>query len=107
PNYTDENAACLILNDNTFAMLLTEPFFQGFTKKPVADARTSTEVLIALSADSREQVDSIVRTALENGGSEAGDPVDHGFMYQWSFQDADGHIWEVAYMDPSAAGEQA
>ncbi|WP_248927845.1 VOC family protein [Paenibacillus hamazuiensis] len=100
--FTDDNAACMVINDNTFAMLLVETFFQTFTKKELADAAKSTEVLIGLSADSRSEVDEIVNKALSVGGSAAGDTQDHGFMYSRSFQDVDGHIWEVIYMDQSA-----
>ena len=100
--FTDDKAACMIMNSNTYAMLLVEPFFQTFTKKELVDATRSTEVLVALSAQSRPQVDEIVDKALAAGGSPAGDPQDHGFMYSRSFQDIDGHIWEVLYMDESA-----
>lgn len=100
--FTDENAACLVINENTFAMLLVESFFQTFTKKELVDATRNTEVLVALSVDSRTQVDEIVNKAFAAGGSPANDPQDHGFMYGWSFQDVDGHIWEVFYMDESA-----
>jgi predicted lactoylglutathione lyase len=101
--FTDDNAACMVINEHTFAMLLVESFFQTFTKKELVDATRSTEVLVALSADSRSQVDEIVNKALAAGGSPANDPQDHGFMYSWSFQDLNGHIWEVFYMDESAA----
>jgi predicted lactoylglutathione lyase len=100
--FTDDNAACMVINEHTFAMLLVEPFFQTFTKKELVDATRSTEVLVGLSADSRSQVDEIVNKALAAGGSPANDPQDHGFMYGWSFQDLSGHIWEVFYMDESA-----
>ncbi|MEW9670064.1 VOC family protein [Ammoniphilus sp. 3BR4] len=100
--FTDDKAACMVINQNTYAMLLVESFFQTFTKKELADATRSTEVLVALSADSRAQVDEIVNKALSVGGSPANDPQDHGFMYGWSFQDIDGHIWEVFYMDETA-----
>ncbi|MBW8349873.1 VOC family protein [Bacillus sp. IITD106] len=102
PQFTDDKAASMVINDNTYAHFLTEAFFKNFTTKAISDATKSTEVLIALSAQNREQVDEIVKKAIESGGSPASDPQDHGFMYQWSFQDLDGHIWEVAYMDPSA-----
>lgn len=100
--FTDDKAACMVINQNTYAMLLVESFFQTFTKKELVDATRSTEVLVALSADSRAQVDEIVNKALSVGGSPANDPQDHGFMYGWSFQDIDGHIWEVVYMDETA-----
>jgi hypothetical protein len=101
PQYTDENATCMIINDNTFVMLLVESFFQTFTKKELSDATKTTEVIMALSAQSREQVDEIVNKALEAGGKASNDRFDHGFMYGWSFQDMDGHLWEVMYMDQS------
>ena len=103
PQFTDEKAACLVIDDGyIYAMLLTEPFFQTFTKKPLADAHKSTEVLIALEVESRERVDEMVRSAVEAGGSIYRDPDDHGWMYSHSFADPDGHQWEVIYMDASA-----
>ncbi|MGF7033434.1 putative lactoylglutathione lyase [Paenibacillus mucilaginosus] len=99
---TDDNATCMIINEHTYAMLLVESFFQTFTKKEIVDATRSTEVLVALSVDSRGQVDEIVNKAIAAGGSPANDPQDHGFMYAWSFQDVNGHIWEVFHMDESA-----
>lgn len=102
PQFTDENATCMVIGDNMFAMLLVEDFFRTFIKKEIADATKTTEVLVALSADNREKVDEIVNSAIAAGGTEPREPMDHGFMYQRSFQDLDGHIWEVFYMDPSA-----
>jgi predicted lactoylglutathione lyase len=84
-------------------MLLSEPFFKTFTKRDVCDTTRQTEALIALSCESREEVDQMVKTALANGGRPAMDPQDHGFMYSSSFYDIDGHHWEVFWMDPSAA----
>ncbi|ANY74272.1 extradiol dioxygenase [Paenibacillus ihbetae] len=101
PQFTDKNAACLMIGDNIFAMLLVEDYFKTFTKKDLSNAAKTTEVILALSAESKEQVDEIVNNALAAGGSPSNDPVDHGFMYSWSFQDPDGHLWEVLYMDPS------
>lgn len=98
PKFTNEKAACIIISDTIYVMLLTEPFFKGFIKKQIADSKTSTEVLLALSLESREAVDSMVHTALSAGGSKARDPEDHGFMYGWCFQDPDGHIWEPSWM---------
>jgi predicted lactoylglutathione lyase len=103
PRFTNEQGACLQISENIYAMLLVEPFFQGFTKLPVADARKSTEVLIALSCDSRAEVDALVDQALAAGGSTPNAPVDHGFMYQHGFADPDGHQWEVFWMDENAA----
>lgn len=102
PQFTDENATCMIINENIYAMLLVEKFFQTFTKKEIADATKSTEVIVALSAKSREQVDETVHKALAAGGKAYNEPVDHGFMYGWSFQDIDGHLWELIYMDERA-----
>ncbi|GIP37852.1 extradiol dioxygenase [Paenibacillus sp. J31TS4] len=102
PHFTDENATCMVIHDNIFVMLLVESFFQTFTKKPIADASRGTEVIVALSTASREQVDELADKALAAGGSVSNDPVDHGFMYTRSFQDPDGHLWEVFHMDPNA-----
>lgn len=100
--FTDENAACMVINDNTFAMLLTEAHFKNFTNKEIANAATHTEVLVSFAVESREQVDAILKKAIESGGSPATDLKDLGFMYQAGFQDLDGHIWEVFYMDMEA-----
>jgi predicted lactoylglutathione lyase len=102
PQFTDENATCMIIGEDSFVMLLVEKFFQTFTKKKIADATKTTEVLIALSADSREKVDDIVNKAIEGGGTLYNDTQDQGWMYQRSFQDLDGHQWELIYMDMSA-----
>jgi len=107
PQFTDEKAACLVINDGSiYAMLLTEPFFKTFTKKDVADAKKTTEVLIALDAESKEKVDEMVKTAAESGGSIYADPQDHGWMYQHSFADPDGHQWEILYMDETKLPQQ-
>lgn len=99
--FTDENAACLVISENIFSMLLTEKYFATFTPKAVADATKTSEVLLALDCESREQVDELIRKAVAAGGSTYSEPKDHGFMYQHGFQDLDGHIWEIFYMDPS------
>lgn len=101
PQFTDEKAACLILGENIFSMLLTEPFFKSFTKKEISDAKKSTEVLIAIDVSSKEEVDNMVRNAIDAGGTTYMDPQDHGWMYQHSFADLDGHQWEVLFMDES------
>jgi predicted lactoylglutathione lyase len=101
PQFTDENAGCVVINEHIYTMLLTEPFFKNFTKKTIVDATTSTEAIVALSTDSREEVDGLVDKALAAGGQVATEPTDMGFMYSRSFSDLDGHIWEVLYMDPS------
>jgi predicted lactoylglutathione lyase len=100
PQFTDENAACLVISDDIFAMLLVEPFFRRFTKKEIADATTTTEAIVALGVESRERVDELVDKALASGGQAANETDDQGFMYGRSFQDPDGHLWEVLWMDP-------
>ncbi|MEN3291058.1 MAG: uncharacterized protein V7642_311 [Burkholderiales bacterium] len=102
PQFTDETATCMIVSDDIFVMLLTEAKFKTFTPKEICDARKSTEVLVCLSLESREQVDEMVRKAVAAGGSTYNEPQDHGFMYGHGFQDLDGHIWELVYMEPSA-----
>jgi predicted lactoylglutathione lyase len=101
PQFTNEQGACMVIAEDIFAMLLVEPFFKGFTNKPVADATQATEVLVALSCDSREEVDSLVKKALAAGGTAPMKPQDHGFMYGHGFTDLDGHMWELVWMDPS------
>lgn len=103
PRYTDDNAACLVLSEEGYVMLLTEPFFKRFTKRELADTRRQTEGLFALSCESRAEVDELVRKAVAAGGEHAMEPQDHGFMYGWSFYDPDGHHWEVMWMDPRVA----
>lgn len=105
PQFTDDSATCMIVSEEAFVMLLVESRFKDFTKKEVCDSTTHTEAILALSAESREEVDEIVNKALDAGGQPANDPMDQGFMYAWSFQDIDSHLWEVLYMDPSAADE--
>jgi predicted lactoylglutathione lyase len=102
PRFTDEQATCMILSDEAFVMLLVEERFKDFTKKDLCDSRTHTEAILAVSAESRGDVDDLVHRALAVGGESANDPMDHGFMYGWSFHDPDGHLWEVVWMDPSA-----
>ena len=96
--FTDDKAACLIIGQNIYAMLLVEKFFKAFTRKAVANAKKSTEVLIAIDAESREKVDEMIRRAVEAGGSVYMPPQDHGKMYSHSFADPDGHQWEILYM---------
>jgi uncharacterized protein len=100
--FTDDKAACMIISDKAYVMLLSEPFFKGFTKNQICDTSTHTEALFALSCESRAEVDQMVRKAIDGGGRHAMDPTDHGFMYSWSFYDIDGHHWEVLWMDPKA-----
>lgn len=102
-NMTDDNATCMIINKNIYVMLLVKDYFKTFTKKEISDTKNSAEVILALSADSKEKVDEIVNKALEAGGKESYEPVDHGFMYVWSFQDIDGHQWEIMFYDETGA----
>jgi hypothetical protein len=99
--FTDDNAACMIVNADAYVMLLTEPFFKTFTKRAVCDTATQTEGVFALSCNSRAEVDELVRKAIAAGGAPAMPSQDHGFMYGSSFYDIDGHHWEVLWMDPS------
>lgn len=107
PRFTDERATCMIVSDEAFVMLLAEDRFRDFTKKALCDTTTHTEAILAISADSREEVDELAELALTAGGEPANEPMDHGFMYGRSFQDPDGHLWEVIWMDPSALAQQA
>jgi predicted lactoylglutathione lyase len=100
--FTDDKAACMVISDEAFVMLLSEPFFKSFTRREQCDTSRSTEALMALSCESKAEVDEIVRKAIDAGGKHAMDPQDHGFMYGWSFYDLDGHHWEVLWMDPNA-----
>jgi uncharacterized protein len=104
--FTDEKAACMVIGDDIYVMLLTEPFFKTFTKKEVVDATKSTEVLLCLSADSRADVDALVQKAVSAGGTTPNEPQDHGFMYGHGFEDLDGHLWEVMWMDPAAIQQE-
>lgn len=101
PQFTDQNAACMIVSDEAYVMLLTVPFFGGFTTKALCDTRTHTEALFALSCESRDDVNAMVQKAVAAGGREAMPVQDHGFMYAWSFYDLDEHHWEVFWMDPA------
>ncbi|HEU4521249.1 MAG TPA: VOC family protein [Thermoanaerobaculia bacterium] len=100
--FTDDNAACMVISEEAFVMLLREPFFRTFTKRELADTTRTTEGLFALSCESRAEVDEMVKKAIAAGGTHAMDSQDHGFMYGWSFYDLDGHHWEVLWMDPKA-----
>jgi predicted lactoylglutathione lyase len=102
PQFTDENATCMIVGENIYVMLLVESYFKTFTPKTIADAKKSTEVLLCLSCDSRAEVDAQVAKAVAAGGSTPNKAQDHGFMYQHGFEDLDGHLWELAHMDMSA-----
>ena len=102
PRFTDENAACMIVSELAYVMLLKESFFKTFTRRALCDTAKFTEGLFALSCRSRAEVDELVRKAVAAGGEHAMSPMDHGFMYAWSFYDLDGHHWEVLWMDPKA-----
>jgi uncharacterized protein len=100
--FSDDQATCMVVSEQACVMLLVAPFFSSFTTKDVADAATGTEVILAVSAVSREEVDTLVDRALALGGGVAKEPTDEGFMYGRSFYDLDGHAWEVMWMDPTA-----
>ncbi len=102
PQFTNEQGACLVLGENIYAMLLTRAFFKTFIDKEIADPRRTAEVLTCLSCESRAEVDAMVASAVKAGGAAHREPRDHGFMYGHGFEDLDGHIWELAYMDMSA-----
>jgi predicted lactoylglutathione lyase len=102
PQFSNDQGACLVISDTIHAMLLTEPFFQSFIKKPISDAKKATEVLICLSCDSKAEVDQLVAKAVAGGGSTPNPVQDYGFMYSHGFEDLDGHVWELMYMDPNA-----
>ncbi|HWL08085.1 MAG TPA: VOC family protein [Planctomicrobium sp.] len=103
PDFTDETAACMVISEEIYSMLITEARFQEFIPNSICDATKSTEVLVALTCDSREEVDELVTKAIHSGATTYSDPKDYGFMYYRSFQDLDGHIWELCHMDASAA----
>jgi uncharacterized protein len=107
PQFTDENATCMVISDDACVMLLTEKYFSTFTTRSLVDASRQTEAILALSAESREEVDRLADRAVSTGGSAANPPQDEGFMYGRSFHDPDGHHWEVLYMDPAALEQEA
>lgn len=100
PQFTDETAACLVISEEIYAMLLTHAKAKEFTQKAIADAHKTTEVLVCLSCDSRAEVDQFLSKAKAAGGL-SGKSLDYGFMYSGSFEDPDGHIWEFIWMDPA------
>lgn len=102
PQFTDENATCMIVGENIFVMLVVEKFFQSFIDKQVCDAMKSTETMVGLSCASRAEVDEMVRKAVAAGGAPHRKPQDHGFMYEHGYEDLDGHIWDLFYMEPGA-----
>jgi predicted lactoylglutathione lyase len=102
PQFSDETGACMVISEDIYTMLLTHAKFKEFTPRSICDATQSTEVLVCLSCENRAQVDELVGKAVAAGGSTYAEPKDYGFMYQHSYQDLDGHLWELVYMDPSA-----
>jgi predicted lactoylglutathione lyase len=105
PQFTDENATCMVVNENIFVMLLVEKFFKTFTQKEICVTTKNTEVIIALSTESREKVDQMLENVIKAGGKESRKPQDHGWMYGRSFEDLNGHLWEIIYMDEKALKE--
>jgi predicted lactoylglutathione lyase len=103
PEFTDENATRMVVGDETSVMLVVEPFFKSFIEpQEIADTSKSREVIVGLSAESREQVDELADKALAAGGQALGEPEDQGFMYMRGFSDLDGHQWSFIHMDMSA-----
>jgi uncharacterized protein len=108
PQFTDENATRMIVSEDTSVMLVTEPFFQGFVApQEIADTSHAREVIVGLSAESREHVDDLTEKALTAGAEALGEPMDDGFMYMRGFRDLDGHQWSFVYMDLSAVAQGA
>lgn len=106
PQFTDETAACMVITEDIYAMLLTHAKFKEFTSKEIADANKTTEVLTCLSFDSKEKVNEIADNAINSGGAEARPAMDYGFMFGRSFSDPDGHIWEAIWMDPAFVNQE-
>jgi predicted lactoylglutathione lyase len=103
PKFTDETAACMVMGEDIYAMLLTHPKIRQFTNKEIADSHKTTEVLTALAVDSKAKVHELADKAIKAGAAEPRPPQDYGFMFARSFEDPDGHIWEVFWMDPARA----
>lgn len=101
PQFTDENATCMIIGENIYVMLLVEPFFMSFTKQPIPDTDQFSEVIVALSAESKVIVDELVDNAFKAGAGVYNETSENEFMYTRSFKDLDGHLWEIIYMDPA------
>ncbi|MBS3061569.1 MAG: glyoxalase [Candidatus Diapherotrites archaeon] len=104
PQFTDENATCMIIGENMFAMLLVKPFFKSFIQKEISNAKKTSEVILAISLENRFEVDELMVKAISAGAKEPRKPQDLGWMYQRGFEDPDGHLWEVFFMDPAKAG---
>ena len=106
PQFTDENATCMIVGENIFAMLLVEKFFKTFIKKEICDAKKSTGAILALSVESRKKVDEMIKKVIAAGGKETRKAEDHGWMYGRAFEDINGHLWEVFYMNKGKMPEE-
>lgn len=106
PQFSNEQATCVIISESIFVMMVQEEMFKGFSKKEICDTKKSTEVFIGLSAESKEKVIEMVDAAVEAGGSVYSEPQDHGWMYSHSFADLDGHQWDLFYMDVNAMPKQ-
>ena len=105
PKFSDETGACMVLSESIHVMVLMHEKYRNFTARPIADAHSTSSALIALSFDSRDEVNAIIDLAVSAGGQADPNPVqDHGFMFGRSIQDPDGHVWEIFWMDPAAAG---
>ncbi|MCZ0986660.1 VOC family protein [Streptomyces diastatochromogenes] len=102
PQFSSDDCVCVVISDTIIAMLLSKQHYATFTKKEIVDSTASSEVLVCLSAESREKVDELVDKAIAAGGKPSGETQDHGFMYGRAFDDLDGHTWEVMWMDPAA-----
>ncbi len=107
PQFTDENATCMIIGEDIYVMLLVDRFFKTFTKKEICNVAKDAEVIVALSTESREKVDQMMNRVLEAGGKESREPQDHGWMYGRGFQDIDGHLWEIIYMNETALQKES
>jgi len=104
--FTNDSSTCMIIGENIYAMLLEEKRFKDFTKKEIADTSKCTETIICIDAESREKVDEIIQKAIQAGGTSPNEKQDHGWMYGHSFEDLDGHLWEVMWMDMNAFPQQ-
>ena len=106
PQFTDENATCMIINENIFAMLLTEQFFSTFISKEIGKPHKAAQSIMALAVSSRQEVDELTDKAIAAGGNQYKETQDQGFMYGRNFEDPDGHLWEVFFMDMNALPQQ-
>jgi predicted lactoylglutathione lyase len=100
--FTDANATCMIVNEHIYVMLLVKPFFKSFITKKIADATKTAQMIVALTFESKDDVNDMVNKAIAAGAVESRDPIDHGFMYNRAFNDLEGHIWEMFWMDSAA-----